>query len=270
VSLMRIVPKRVRDFFRAWRMFLWARAFLRGKDAAARNPAAAPADPSNPLRAYVRALRSGPGVWKWDHYLDIYHRHFERFRGREVHVVEIGVFSGGSLGLWRDYFGPRCHVYGVDIDPACKAYEGGAVRIFIGDQGDRDFWRRFKAAVPRVDIVIDDGAHLAPRQIVTLEELLPHLAPGGVFLCEDVHGIFNGFALYVNGLANELNAAKWRRQGGAADQNEPVADVTRFQAMAGAIHLYPWVVVIEKPENPPDAFIAPRFGSEWRPNAPSL
>jgi hypothetical protein len=59
------------------------------------------------------------------------------------------------------------------------------IKIFIGDEEDRKFWRRFKAEVPAVDIVIDDGGHQTQQQVVTLEELLPHLRPGGVYICED-------------------------------------------------------------------------------------
>ena len=44
-------------------------------------------------------------VWKWKHYCDVYHRHFSKFVGREVHVLEVGIYSGGSLQMWREYFG---------------------------------------------------------------------------------------------------------------------------------------------------------------------
>src|SRR5690348_1201544 len=77
----------------------------------------------NPLRAFFTARSEGRGIWKWDHYFDVYHRHFERFRGEEVHILEIGIYSGGSLEMWHDYFGPKCHVYGVDVQPECMQYE---------------------------------------------------------------------------------------------------------------------------------------------------
>src|SRR4051812_8731031 len=60
-----------------------------------------PDDEVNPLRASFDAVTSGPGVWKWLHYFDIYHRHLERFVGKPVTIVEIGVYSGGSLSMWR-------------------------------------------------------------------------------------------------------------------------------------------------------------------------
>ena len=38
---------------------------------------------------------------KWFHYFDIYERHFERFRGKNPTMLEIGVFGGGSLAMWK-------------------------------------------------------------------------------------------------------------------------------------------------------------------------
>jgi SAM-dependent methyltransferase len=148
---------------------------------------------SNPLRDFFEARQQGRGIWKWRHYFDIYHRHLQRFRGSSVALLEIGVYSGGSLDMWRDYFGPQAQIYGVDIEPACRAYESENVKIFIGDQSDRAFWRAFRERVQTLDIVIDDGGHLAEQQIVSLEELLSFLRPGGVYICEDIHRAHNAF-----------------------------------------------------------------------------
>jgi hypothetical protein len=40
--------------------------------------------------------KTGRGIWKWIHYFDIYHHHFSKYIGRDVCVLEIGVYSGGS------------------------------------------------------------------------------------------------------------------------------------------------------------------------------
>ena len=100
----------------------------------------------NDLQKFVEARREGRGIWKWRHYFDVYEKHFSRFRGQEVHVLEIGVYSGGSLEMWRDYFGPQARIHGVDIEPACRSYANDAVQIHIGDQTDRGFWQRFRTA----------------------------------------------------------------------------------------------------------------------------
>jgi len=126
--------------------------------------------PANPLSEY---FFNNPGrmIHKWHHYFEIYHRHFEKFRGQSPVVVEIGVFHGGSLQMWREYFGPGTRVVGIDIDPRCKGFEDESTTILIGDQADRGFLAEVRKAVPRIDILIDDGGHTMQQQIATLEEL---------------------------------------------------------------------------------------------------
>ena len=52
----------------------------------------------NPLERYFRR-NHGRLIHKWVHYFDIYDRHFSRFRGRPIVVLEFGVFHGGSLQM---------------------------------------------------------------------------------------------------------------------------------------------------------------------------
>jgi hypothetical protein len=225
---------------------------------------AAPTATDNPLRDFFNARKSGPGIWKWLHYFDIYHEHLNAFRGRDVHVLEIGIYSGGSLDMWKDYFGSRCHIYGADIEPACKVYERTGHKIFIGDQVNRSFWKHFRKEVPLLDVVIDDGGHEPEQQIVTLEELLPYMRPGGVFICEDVHGEFNRFALYVIGMAQKLNSMEGHQQS-SDDERRIVVNPNEFQTAIYSVHLYPYVTVIKKNAIPLTDLRAPKHGTEWQP-----
>jgi 23S rRNA U2552 (ribose-2'-O)-methylase RlmE/FtsJ len=213
----------------------------------------------NPLQRYFEANTTGPGIWKWDHYFDIYHQYLHKFVGQDVHVVEVGIFSGGSLPMWQSYFGPRARIYGVDIEPACTAYAGDGVEVFIGDQGDRRFWQTFREQVPRVDVLIDDGGHLPEQQIVTLEEMLPHLSRGGIYICEDIHGLHQQFFAYVSGLAAALHAYA-RKPGG-----EIVVDASPVQRSIHAIHTYPFLTVFEKARQPRQHLVSPKHGTEWQP-----
>jgi hypothetical protein len=213
---------------------------------------------ANPLADWFESHRSGPGLWKWRHYFDVYHRHLQRFVGGEVHVVEIGVYSGGSLGMWKEYFGPGCRIYGVDLQPECRVYEDEQTRILIGDQGDTEFWHRFRDDAPDVDVVVDDGSHDPLQQIVTLEALLPHIRPGGVYICEDVHGPGHPFHDYVNGLSRNLHSMG---HGESGFERRPID----FQRAIDSVHLYPFVTVIEKRSAPLDELSAPRHGTEWQP-----
>ncbi len=220
---------------------------------------------SNSLREFFDSRKQGPGIWKWNHYFDIYDRHFHKFRGREVHILEIGVYSGGSLDMWRDYFGPKAVIYGVDIEPDCRVYETDGIKIFIGDQANRSFWREFRQKVPALDIVIDDGGHKLEQQIVSVEELLPFLRPGGVYFCEDVHFGSNPFASYVHGLGHKLNDALQFREFPDDNERRIVCDCTQFQSAVGSIHLYPFVTAIERNAELVTELKASKHGTQWQP-----
>jgi hypothetical protein len=237
------------------RGFEYGRRFGSGQG----NVPPAAAVPGNPLGKYVDAHVEGPGIWKWWHYLDAYHRHFARFVGREVHLLEVGVFGGGSLDMWRTYFGDGCRIYGVDLIEECRKHERDGVRIFIGDQGDRAFWQRIREELPRIDIVIDDGSHIAEHQIVTLEEMLPHVRAGGMYACEDIYGSDNPFDDYVSALSRHLNEF-----GTSADrQVEKGLAANGIQRSVHSVHHYPYLTIIEKHADPVGQLAAPRRGSEW-------
>jgi hypothetical protein len=210
------------------------------------------------LETYFDAHDEGPGLWKWRHYFPVYERHLGRFVGCAPVIVEIGIFSGGSLGMWQSYFGVGTHVHGVDIEGACEAHASDFVSVWIGDQADPGFWERFLAEVPAFDIVIDDGGHEASQQIPTLEALLPRLNPGGVYLCEDIHGEMHAFNSYIDGLSRNLHC-----QGAPHPAGGHVP--TGFQHTVESIHSYPFVTAIEMRENHLERLVAPKHGTQWEP-----
>lgn len=124
---------------------------------------------------------------KWTNYFPVYERYFHKFRNKPVVILEIGVFHGGSLQMWKKYFGKDVIIYGIDINPRCKTLEEDNIKIFIGSQSDRDFLRYVKTQIPKVDILLDDGGHTMKQQIVTFEVLFDHINDDGVYLCEDCH-----------------------------------------------------------------------------------
>ncbi len=227
----------------------------------------ADAEPANPLRAWFDA-HEGRELNKWLHYLDVYHRHFSRFRGTDVHIVEIGVANGGSLQMWKDYFGPDAHIHGVDIHESLRAFEDEQVSIFIGDQADRDCLRELAGAVPRIDILLDDGGHTMQQQIVTFEELYPRIQPSGIYACEDTHTSYwrkygggyhrpSSFVEYSKNWIDKLHA--WHT---AEDRPPRMTDLTRSTS---SIHWYDSIVVLEK--SPMTASVAVRRGVP--PDAPA-
>lgn len=232
-----------------------ARGYRFGRDIPAAQPPLplAESTAAGPLVTYVEEHTEGPGIWKWKHYFDVFERHLDRFRDKPVGLLEIGVLGGGTLQMWREYLGPHVHVYGIDVDPACKSLEREGVEIAIGDQGDRSFWRSFLESSPTIDIVIDDGGHEPHQQAVTLECLLGQVRPGGVYICEDLFGAFQPFDSFTDGLSRRLsNVGPGRR-----------ARTTTLHQHIASVHRYPMLTVIEKPSSCPRSFTDPPHGTEW-------
>jgi len=106
---------------------------------------------------------------------------FAPFRDLPVKLLEIGIQSGGSLNVWRNYFS-RGEIYGIDVDPACCLSEG----TFCGNQKDTDFLQYVINSVGPFNIVIDDGSHYNSDQQVSFNTLFPTMEKG-VYVIEDMH-----------------------------------------------------------------------------------
>jgi hypothetical protein len=215
---------------------------------------------TNRLSAFFEARMVGRGIVKWRHYFEIYDRHLAKFVGEPSTLLEIGIYAGGSLDMWREYLGPRSQLYGVDIDPNCTRFEDATV--FIGDQANRSFWKRFRAETPSLDVIIDDGGHTVEQQLVTMEELLPRLRPGGVYICEDIHGEDNAFLGYVHGLSRGLFSYDLTLDE-ASPERVLSSPATPFQSAIHSVHVYPYVVVVERRDESMDEFVAAKHGTEW-------
>ena len=129
---------------------------------------------------------------KWSHYLGVYELHLSRIRqthpGGHVKLIEIGVAEGGSLDVWRSYFGPTCKIVGIDIDPKINGKVNEEITVITGSQSDASVLDKALSVLGgSVDVVIDDGSHYGRDQIVSLEYLWPYLSEGGVYIVEDLH-----------------------------------------------------------------------------------
>lgn len=126
---------------------------------------------------------------KWDHYSSIYDFHFKRFHSlnyKPLRLLEIGVAEGGSLFAWQEYF-PTATITGIDINPICKKYEEGNIKVFIGDQADTAFLNSVNEKSGPFDIIIDDGGHMMNQQLTSFKTLFPLLNDGGLYIIEDTH-----------------------------------------------------------------------------------
>jgi hypothetical protein len=129
-------------------------------------------------------------VHKWHHYFDIYVKHFEAYRNRPIRMLEIGVFRGGSLRMWKEYFHPDSTIVGIDIDKSCKDHEIADKKVFvrIGSQADPKFLAEVNEEFGPFDIILDDGSHKTHDQNISFGALFrAALTVGGCYMVEDVH-----------------------------------------------------------------------------------
>jgi 23S rRNA U2552 (ribose-2'-O)-methylase RlmE/FtsJ len=124
---------------------------------------------------------------KYRKYFSVYNDLFKKYINQKIVFIEIGVFNGGSLDLWRNFFGEKARIIGVDLNPDCKKFKKKGIEIFIGDQSDPKFWKSFFKKIGKADIVLDDGGHTNAQQIVTAASCIPNIKNNGMHVCEDTH-----------------------------------------------------------------------------------
>mgnify|MGYP001338635071 CR=1 FL=1 len=127
---------------------------------------------------------------KWSNYFEIYENLFKRFKNKKITLVEVGIGNGGSLFMWRNYFGKKAKIIGVELNPEAKKLEKNGFKVCIGDQSNPVFWKNFYKKFGKIDILIDDGGHTNLQQITTLMESMNHINYGGMIVVEDTHTSF--------------------------------------------------------------------------------
>ncbi len=193
----------------------------------------------------------GRTIHKLAHYPATYDREFARFRGSPVRMLEIGVSKGGSIELWRRYFGADSAIWGIDIDPACADRVDPPNEVRIGSQADPAFLASVVAEMGSPDIVLDDGSHVADHQRASFAALFPALSVGGLYVIEDLH------TAYWPG----EHRGGYRRRGTAIEFAKQLVDDmhgwyhdrgARIAAASSiaSVRFYDSIVVIEKGDDP--------------------
>lgn len=131
-------------------------------------------------------------TFKTKTYCDIYDKYFINIRNNVKKFVEIGIKSGCSLKMWKEYF-PNATIYGIDIDPNCKKYEEERIECFIGDQNDEEFLLEIKEKIGEYDILLDDGSHITMHQIKTFNILYENCNENGFYIIEDLRNSYEEF-----------------------------------------------------------------------------
>jgi hypothetical protein len=152
-------------------------------------------EPEGPF-ATLFAEHEGREAVKWVHFFAIYDELFGPYAAgfpspdasiRPLRFLEIGVDRGGSLELWRKFFGPDAVIFGIDINPSALIPEREDLEVRIGSQDDPAFLAGVVAEMGGVDVVLDDGSHVATHQRASFDVLFPLLSEDGLYVIEDTH-----------------------------------------------------------------------------------
>ena len=130
---------------------------------------------------------------KHTNYFDIYDKLLSKYLGKEITFVEVGILDGGSLFMWREFFGKNARIIGVELNPNATKWREHGFEIYIGDQSDPSFWLDFFDEVGDIDVLLDDGGHRNDQQIITVKSSLPHIRDEGTIIIEDTQTSFIKF-----------------------------------------------------------------------------
>jgi cephalosporin hydroxylase len=121
-------------------------------------------------------------------YIPVYEKLFSPFRETCKNVLEVGVYYGGSVKLWNDYF-PNANVYAFDLDLSRNQYHTKSPRVHIM-QSDAYQLNIVKAFQPATfDFVMDDGWHTLDSMCKFAALYNRLVRPGGYLIIEDLQHV---------------------------------------------------------------------------------
>jgi len=137
------------------------------------------------------------GFYKTRALVDQYERFWSARTFRPRHMLEIGIWDGGSTAFWWEHLRPE-KLVAIDL---MEREDSAYFREYLANnqletrirtrwgtnQGDRATLRQIidRDLGGSVDLVIDDGSHLYLPTKASFETLFPLLPPGGLYVIED-------------------------------------------------------------------------------------
>lgn len=155
---------------------------------------------------------------KWNHeYFVLYYEYLKQYIEREIRILDIGIFLGGSISYWSkclpnaQVFAADCNyrpndswhdeilqpVYGPpstnETSPTNKfgmtKEQVNRTRLMYYDSTSASEKNRIMSAVmdtPHFKVIVDDGSHNPYAQLATYLNHIPNLDDDGVYFIEDV------------------------------------------------------------------------------------
>ena len=194
------------------------------------------------------------------HYFDIYDHHFMPFRDKSIKLLEIGIQTGRSLGIWKEYF-PNGTIVGVDVNLRPGPHKFLTKRNIIGYEGNAAEEETINQIIndyPKFDIIIDDGSHLSWQQKKSFELLFPYIKNGGIYIVEDLFTSYwdehvqdqQPFIDFCKDIINNINYPAYRISGWKEKSNKryTTQPLNYYEKHLAHIHFYKGLVIFYKKE----------------------
>lgn len=136
-------------------------------------------------------------------YIDEYEKLLNQYR-EYGNILEIGIWTGLSLRMWRDYF-INGKVVGIDnfMKPELnELINDDNYKIIIGDSTKPE--TLLDISDYKFDVIIDDGCHQIESQVATFNLLKNFVNKNGIYIIEDVENIDISKEILINLHNNNL------------------------------------------------------------------
>lgn len=130
------------------------------------------------------AIKHGTDKSSLEHgYTRWYEQYLAPWRDKPIKLLELGVWNGASLRMWRDYFTKGTI---IGLDNARRDVDTNGCIVAIGEQDSKTSLDALASMFAPFSVIIDDASHISSKTIRSFELLWPHLAPGGLYVIEDL------------------------------------------------------------------------------------
>ena len=119
-------------------------------------------------------------------YSKIYEKYFEKIRGDNLNVLELGSFYGNAAGAFFYYF-KNSKIFSGDICPDLFRYKSSRLKNFyINTSSESSIYEILIKNKGNFNIIIEDASHTLKDQIISLFILFRKVLPNGIFICEEL------------------------------------------------------------------------------------
>jgi cephalosporin hydroxylase len=122
-------------------------------------------------------------------YLPLYQQLLIKKKDTAKNVLEIGIYYGGSIKLWNDFF-TNAKIYGLDISPIENVWneiKNDNVELYNSNAYDETFFNEnFLDENIKFDVMVDDGPHTLLSMIKFIQLYSKLMTEDGILIIEDV------------------------------------------------------------------------------------